>query len=360
MRGLLGTFLIAIILFKSYVLWKSSHARQNLKPRLDLNLTIDSVFHESSQSFHLFATPSVSMLLSPSKPCQIKHVVMVPSAPRNRDMRNRLREQLGEKVFLLFLLGRTGDEKRDKMLEEESKEKGDILQGDFMDSYRILPYKVVLGYIWVSRFCNRNTKFVSKIDDDSIIDFELLESLLDKKATESPEETISCPTVIRNQKPWRYSDAKVMGKWTHSIAEIPDKFFPDYCQGFLYVTSPKVGLALAEAAKALGVKVKPDLLEEDYIVTGWLAERISWLKLSSLTPLGGTAWDSFFSHCPVLGLLRFTFNPLALGAGSADSPELQYVNSPRFVFCVMAEFVAYDWLRPMGITWDVVWDGCRR
>ena len=151
-----------------------------------------------------------------------------------------------------------------------------------------------------------------------------------------------------------------MGKWSHSIAEIPDKFFPDYCQGFLYVTSPKAGLALAETAKALGDEAKPDTAEEDYIVTGWLAERLPWLSLRSLTPVGGHAWDSYFSHCSLLGLLRFSFNPLALGAGSADSPGLQYVNSPRFVFCVMAEFAAYDYLRPLGVTWDVVWDGCKR
>ena len=201
---------------------------------------------------------------------------------------------------------------------------------------------------------------MSKIDDDSIIDFDLLDSLLDEKDADTKEETISCPTVIRNQKPWRYSDAKVMGKWTHPLEEIPDKFFPDYCQGFLYVTSPATGLALAEAAKALGDEVKPDLLEEDYIVTGWLAERLSGVSLRSLTPIGGRALDSFFSHCSILGLIRFSFNPLAIGAGSADSPDLQYVETPRFVLCVIAEFAVYDYLRPLGVTWDVIWEGCRR
>ena len=212
----------------------------------------------------------------------------------------------------------------------------------------------------VCRFCSPITRYVSKIDDDSIIDFDLLDSLLDRRALTSSEETISCPTVIRNQKPWRYPDAKVMGKWTHPLEEIPDKFFPDYCQGFLYVTSPKVGLALAEAALVLGDQVKPDKLEEDYIVTGWLAERLPWVSLRSLTPLGGDAWDTFFSHCSLLGLIRFSFNPLALGAGSADSPGLQYVNSPRFVLCVMAEFLVYEYLRPLGLTWDIIWEGCRR
>ena len=63
---------------------------------------------------------------------------------------------------------------------------------------------------------------MSKIDDESFIDFDLLDSLLGEKDADTTEETISCPTVIRNQKPWRYSDAKVMGKWTHTVEEIPE------------------------------------------------------------------------------------------------------------------------------------------
>ena len=114
-------------------------------------MTLSSVFDEYSRSFHLFSKSHVQMLLSPEKSCSAKHVMMIPSAPRNRNMRDRVRKQLGQKVFLLFLLGRTGSEEGDKVLEEESEQEKDILQGDFQDSYRILPYKVVMGYIWVNR-----------------------------------------------------------------------------------------------------------------------------------------------------------------------------------------------------------------
>jgi hypothetical protein len=352
---------LVLLAMKMFAVWKSIHTRQNSKPSIEVNMTISSVYDEYSRSFHLFSKSYVRMLLSPPhSACSAKHVVIIPSAPKNRGMRDKLRTQLGRKVFILFLLGRTGSEEGDRMLEEESEKEGDILQGDFQDSYRVLPYKVVMGYIWVSRFCSRQTAYVSKMDDDSIIDFDLLDSLLEKNTANTEEETISCPTVIRNQKPWRYSDAKVMGKWTHPFEELPDKFFPDYCQGFLYVTSPRVGLALAEVARILGDQLKPDKLEEDYIVSGWLAERLPWVRLRSLTPIGGDAWDNIFSHCSLLGLFRFSFNPIALGAGSADSPDLQYVNSPRFVLCVMAEFLVYEHLRPLGITWDIIWDGCKR
>ena len=133
------------------VIWKSIHIRQTPKPSIEVNMTISSVYDEYSQSFHLFTKPHVLMLLSPDQPCTEKHVVMIPSAPRNINMRYMLRKQLGHKVFLLFLLGRTGSEDGDRMLEEESRIEKDILQGDFRDSYRILPYKVIMGYIWVNR-----------------------------------------------------------------------------------------------------------------------------------------------------------------------------------------------------------------
>ena len=48
------------------------------------------------------------MLLSPRKSCYVKNVVMVPSAPRTRDMRDRLKNKLGKKVYLFFILGRSG------------------------------------------------------------------------------------------------------------------------------------------------------------------------------------------------------------------------------------------------------------
>ena len=120
-------------------------------PRLEVNMTLSSVYNEKLQTFHLFGKPQVRMLLSPRKACSAKNVVMIPSAPRNKVLRDMLRNKLGEKVYLLFLLGRTGSQEGDKMLKNESDQENDILQGDFHDSYELLTYKVVMGYIWLNR-----------------------------------------------------------------------------------------------------------------------------------------------------------------------------------------------------------------
>ena len=126
-------------------------ASSKKKPEVSLNLSISSVYDEESQTFNLFNRTRVGVVLFPKKKCTSKHAVMVPSAPRNEKLRWRLRKQLSQKAFLLFLVGKSGSEDVDKMLEEENDKEGDILQADFIDSYRSLPFKIIKGYIWINR-----------------------------------------------------------------------------------------------------------------------------------------------------------------------------------------------------------------
>ena len=70
---------------------------------------------------------------------------------------------------LVFLLGRPEDDEKQAMLEEESSMHGDIIQGDFLDTYHNLSYKAIMGNLWVSEFCDQ-AEFVVKTDDDMFID----------------------------------------------------------------------------------------------------------------------------------------------------------------------------------------------
>ena len=109
------------------------------------------MFDETLSGFNLFDRKNVSMLLSPTMGCDMRHVVIAPSAPRNTDLRNTVRTQFRGKAFVIFILARPRTEDGDKLLEEENKIYGDILQGDFPDSYSTVPYKTVMGFIWVKR-----------------------------------------------------------------------------------------------------------------------------------------------------------------------------------------------------------------
>ena len=80
------------------------------------------------------------------------------------------------------------------------------------------------------------------MDDDSLIDFDLLDNLLD--ASGSNIEAVFCPSLSRNVRPWRHPEANVFGKYAISVEDLPEGYY-DYCSGILYTTSLKAALGLA-------------------------------------------------------------------------------------------------------------------
>ena len=80
-----------------------------------------------------------------------------------------------------------------------------------------------------------------------------------------------------------------------------------------------------------------------------MQEAIPQMSLRSLSPIGGSAvWDGVLSHCPLLVFLRYAFNPLVVSTGAVDD-KIEYVNSPKFVVCVILEYLNYQYLLPAGL-----------
>ena len=76
------------------------------------------------------------------------------------------RPQIPDEVtVLIFLLGRPGSPSEQMAIEKEAKREGDLVQGDFKDTYHHLAYKNVMGKLWASEFCPQ-AEFVVKADDD--------------------------------------------------------------------------------------------------------------------------------------------------------------------------------------------------
>lgn len=77
-------------------------------------------------------------------------------------------------VFFLGLIKPDGtSKKKQKMLEYESELYGDIIQEDYIDSYRNMSYKAISGARWVTNHCPQ-AKLVIKADDDALIDLPCL------------------------------------------------------------------------------------------------------------------------------------------------------------------------------------------
>ena len=86
-------------------------------------------------------------------------------------------------MYLFEIAGSTSDTKLQKSIEDENQKFGDIIQGDFVDSYHNLSYKAIMGNLWAAEFCEQ-AEFVVKTDDDMFIDlYEVSRRKLKKKNT---------------------------------------------------------------------------------------------------------------------------------------------------------------------------------
>ena len=200
------------------------------------------------------------------------------------------------------------------------------------EGYGRLSYKTLAGFLWTNAFCGQAT-YVGKMDDDAFLD---LDTLLHQLASKRTDTFISCPTVMRNVRPTRQNrTGSMLGKWYMGREDLPRRVYPDYCPGWLYVTTPKVGLALAEVAAQYADEVLPMAKMDDVFVTGILRERLG-MSLTQMAPgLWSRVWDTSLSECPFISMIKLVFfNDIVLEKGNPSHP---YINGYKFVGCVLLE-----------------------
>ena len=147
----------------------------------------------------------------------------------------------------------------------------------------------------------------------------------------------------------------VMNKILKSVCvKLAESRYPDYCSGAIYIMSPRTGLELARTSTQVPIG---GYLDDTY-VTGRLVEKTKGKKLRSLSPLfGQRVWDEYLSLCPFLTLFRVVFNPILESTGSADS-QITYANSQKNIFCVLVEFINYEYLFPFGLNFHTLDQFC--
>lgn len=187
-------------------------------------LTINAPYYMENPSL-CSSVPNLSVL------------VIVHTAPDHFDRRQSIRatwtndtyyKKFG-RVKVLFLLGLVNNPILQTKLEQEFKVHGDLLQGMFIDAYRNLTHKGVMGYKWISERC-RNAKFILKVDDDIVVDmFRLFTQHLPKYRTKKKQ--IFCNhihpgtmLIIRDKKSKWFVDNNIFRG---------HKYYPRYCSGFM-------------------------------------------------------------------------------------------------------------------------------
>ncbi|VDK20380.1 unnamed protein product [Anisakis simplex] len=98
-------------------------------------------------------------------------------------------------VVTLFFLGMPSDEKEQLQIHNESQTYHDIIQQDFLDTYRNLTWKAIAWLRYVNEFCE-NVEFIVKIDDDLMFDLIAIEKYLRVKSPLSDEANANANMIL--------------------------------------------------------------------------------------------------------------------------------------------------------------------
>ena len=237
-------------------------------------------------------------------------VVIVHSSSENFERRQIIRktwangkliESLGT-IRIVFMVGKPATAMIQRQIKTESYEFEDILQGDFMDTYRNLTQKGVMGFKWLSERC-MNAKYVVKTDDDVIVDtFRLLTDF--RKNLHRGSKTIICELLL-NSKIIRNKNSK----WYVDASQMPElKRYKRYCRGYFVAFSTELIPYLYEASKST-----PFFWVDDVYLYGILPSRITGVVYKSL------GRDQLTMQSPVLVKCMKTKTCKHLAVGNAPT-----------------------------------------
>ena len=143
-------------------------------------------------------------------------------------------------VRYVFLFGGGWSQREQAILYNESAQYGDILQEDYKDAYYNLSMKVMSGYKWALKFCNRAT-FTLRTADDNYIN---IPGLVKWVRTEGPK---NMHVQIGYKQTHIIAFREKTKKWYITRPEFPEYVYPPYAMGTAFLYSR---LALKDIVKA--------------------------------------------------------------------------------------------------------------
>ncbi|KAM4571998.1 beta-1,3-galactosyltransferase 5 [Fundulus diaphanus] len=255
--GILACAAVFALLFVDFIeTWVTSLGMSSaVEPRAAI-ISPQSLPPPRPEEFLLMPSPLVCQRAKPYL------ITLVTSAPANQRARQAIRdtwggevEVRGLRVMTLFMVGVSSDPGLGKLLIEEAREKGDLIQGRFLDSYSNLTLKTLAMLGWARRFCPQ-AHFVAKVDDDVFFNPSALLHFLNKSQNPYEQGDLYLGRVHLHVAPNRDPDSK------HYLPSgaYPLTVFPDYCSGTAYVFSRSALLkvALAASASPLSTPLPPE------------------------------------------------------------------------------------------------------
>lgn len=201
-------------------------------------------------------------------------IIIVTSYVGHDDVRSTHRQALTQqklrsmgllRVFLLADIPPSEKFIEQKSIYDESDRFADIVQGNFVEAYRNLTYKHVMGLRWAAIECSM-AKYIIKVDDDTVFDVFHLVNYLDnlESTLDYANEHLLAGYILDGKKPIRLQASK----WYVSMQEYDGSVYPDYLSGWLYVTNPRTARSLVVESQ-----VQKFFWIDDTWVTGVLREK---------------------------------------------------------------------------------------
>uniref|UniRef100_T1H463 Hexosyltransferase n=1 Tax=Megaselia scalaris TaxID=36166 RepID=T1H463_MEGSC len=172
--------------------------------------------------------------LDPVVTPQIKLFIFITSAPSHFDARLAIRQTWGNyanrrDISIAYFLGQSRNQTIEDKLDNENELYGDLIRGNFVDSYNNLTLKTISMLEWLDRNCNSPLpKFILKTDDDMFINIPKLLLFIDKH---NAEKRTIYGRLAKKWKPIRNKNSK----YYVSPSQFSSTVFPHFTTGPAYL-----------------------------------------------------------------------------------------------------------------------------
>ncbi|XP_035377038.1 beta-1,3-galactosyltransferase 2-like [Electrophorus electricus] len=235
-------------------------------------------------------------------------VLIVPVAPHHMEARAAIRKTWGNDslvqkgvVLVLFLLGLPSGKHSEALqahVHQENMHHRDLLQSNFIDSYRNLTIKTMVMLEWLTEHCP-HAHYAVKVDADILLNIKGLMKML------------RSPYVLQNNyitgQVW-YNNIVIRdpaNKFYIPFSVYPHFVYPPYPLGMCYIMSMDLPKKILQVSK----EIKPIFIEDAYI--GLCLERLHIAPVNPPNPAQFVVSPpSWYSRCYYANLIAVvTDNP---------------------------------------------------
>jgi hypothetical protein len=255
---------------------KINNSSRNGTKKFSINHLTDSFIQNITNKTVELKSQNFNYILNPKEACGLRNgsdllfVALIPISPENFKQRMFIRNSWSNSEYFsnikaVFLTGLSGSNEINEKLHHEFELFSDIIQENFLDTYKNLTLKTLMGFKWVSQYCS-NAKFILKVDDDVVVNTVYLVNYLSQELLKNDKmnNTLICH-FYKKAHVFRNKDSK----FYLSKEEFKPDFFQPYCDGPAYLLT--TDLAASFYNESANVK----LFQFEDVYVGMLAANLN-------------------------------------------------------------------------------------